>query len=219
MPHFHHKRRHTWPYCGSPANSTPRYYTPIFQGPVSVPVAVPATPAAPQAPHAPLNYHQFAVPLGTTDLNDPDDAASAGLVRPRHSFAQRFWFTPKGPIPVTNATTNTDTTSASSSRQVARPPLDKARSLFVLPTTSTVRTATGGNTTMVSYAVPSLPLTVYRPTVAVNTTQIGNGGYGYNYGYGYGHVPAGRRHHRRCHSERPRAWREPSASLWTLIEE
>ena len=215
MPHFHHRRRHTWPYCGSPANSTPRYYTPIFQGPVQVPVAVPATP---QAPHAPLNYHQFAVPLGTTDLSDQDDAASAGIVRPRYSFAQRFWFNPKGPIPVTNATLNTDTTSATSSQQVARPPLDKARSLFVLPTTSTVRTATGENT-MVSYAVPSIPLTVYRPTVAVNKSQMGNGGYGYGYGYGYGHVPGGRKHHRRCHSERPRAWREPSASLWTLTEE
>lgn len=213
MPHFHHKRRHSWPYCGSPANSTPRYCTPIFQSPVSVPVAVPATPAASQAPHAPLNYHQFAVPLGITDLNDQDDAASAGIVRPRHSFAQRFWFTPKGPIPVTNATTNTDTRSASSPRQVARPHLDKARSLFVLPTTSTVRTATGGNTMMVSYAVPSLPLTVYRPTVAVNTSQMGNGG------YGYGHVPMRSRHHGRCHSERPRVWREPSASLWTLMEE
>lgn len=216
MPHFYHRRRHTWPYCGSPANSTPRYYTPIFQGPVQVPVAAPATP---QARHAPLNYHQFAVPLGTTDLDDQDDAASAGIVRPRHSFAQRFWFTPKGPIPITNATTNTDTTNASSSRQVARPPLDKARSLFVLPTTSTVRTATGENTMMVSYAVPSLPLTVYRPTVAVNTSQMRNGGYRYGHGYGYGHVPAGRRHHRRRHSERPRAWREPSASLWTLMEE
>ena len=216
MPHFHHRRRHTWPYCGSPANSTPRYYTPIFQGPVQVPVAVPATP---QAHHASLNYHQFAVPLGTTDLNDQDDAASAGIVRPRHTFAQRFWFTPKGPIPMVNVTTDTDTTSVLSSRQVARPSLDKARSLFVLPTTSTVRTATGKNTIMVSYAVPSVPPTVYRSTVAVNTSQMRKGGYGYGYGYGYGHEPADKRHHRRCHSERPRAWREPSASLWTLMEE
>lgn len=27
------------------------------------------------------------------------------------------------------------------------------------------------------------------------------------------------RRHRRCHSEQPRAWREPSPGLWTLIEE
>jgi hypothetical protein len=27
------------------------------------------------------------------------------------------------------------------------------------------------------------------------------------------------RRHRRCHSEQPRAWREPSPALWTLAEE
>lgn len=206
MPHFlHHKRRHSWPYCGPPSHSARRHYAPVI---------------APQAPPPPLSYSQFAVPLVTTDLYEQDDAASAGIVRPRHSFAHRLWSTPKGHLATASASTSTASTS--SMRQVVRPSLDKARSLFVLPTASTVpTTTTWGNANMtVSYVVPSpLPLAVQQPIVAVSTGHMGNGGYAYGHGYGYGHLPVGRRHHRRCHSERPRAWREPSASLWTLMEE
>jgi hypothetical protein len=79
-----------------------------------------------------------------------------------------------------------------------RPPLDKARSLFVLPTTTTA-----GVNVVVSYWVPQRDAVPDR-------------------GRGVSALPSNldvERNHRRCHSEQPRAWRRPSASLWTLQEE
>lgn len=63
-----------------------------IQGPI------PVAALASQIPPLHLRYHpqsQFTVPPVTTDLYDQDDAASARIVRPRHSFAHRLWSTPK----------------------------------------------------------------------------------------------------------------------------
>lgn len=213
MPLLHHKRRHTWPYCGP----VPHSGNQLVPGPVSVPIQAQALP--PQPP-------QFVVPLVPTDLSgQQDDATSAGIIRPKTpSRAHRLWSisTPKHPV-------SNSIAASTSLRQIVRPPLDKARSLFVLPTTSasvaatatttaagTTGTAPGGNV-VVSYFVPSpspvpVPVPVSVSVQPQRPVLVGDRGR-------YCGVPPITRRHRRCHSERPRSWREPSASLWPLVEE
>ena len=204
MPHLlHHRRRHSWPYCGPVPRSSGRQYVTTL------------TNQAPEPDPASLNYSHFVVPLVPADLHGQDDASSAGIIRPKHtSRAHRLWSTPKDPVANTS-----ESHRAASLRQMVRPPLDKARSLFVLPTATTaaatpVARPTGNG--MVSYLMPSsssspspLPiLPVQQPPLTVD-----------NRGRMFNRVLDVERGHRRCHSERPRSWRQPSASLWTLTEE
>lgn len=205
MPLLHHKRRHTWPYCGP----VPR--------PGNQLVPVPGPRQAQALPPQP----QFVVPLVPTDLSgQQDDATSAGIIRPKTpSRAHRLWSTSTPKHPIANSTA-----ASTSLRQIVRPPLDRARSLFVLPTTSTPATTTataagttgsapGGNV-VVPYFVPSpspVPVSVPVPVQVQRPVLVGDRG------RNYGVPPITRRH--RCHSERPRSWREPSASLWPLVEE
>lgn len=197
MPHLlHHRRRHSWPYCGPvPRSSGRQYVTTLIN-------------QAPEPDPAPLNYSHFVVPLVPADLYGQDDASSAGIVRPKHtSRAHRLWSTSKDPVANTS-----ESHRAALLRQIVRPPLDKARSLFVLPTTTTAAAAPPGGNAMVSYLMPSpspLPLLpAQQPPLAVD-----------NRGRMFNRVLDVERGQRRCHSERPRSWRQPSASLWTLTEE
>jgi hypothetical protein len=89
-------------------------------------------------------------------------------------------------------------------RRMIRPPLDKARSLFVLPTTTSA-----GKQVVVSLWVPQAsetqPANMFTDRGRTTTDDSD--------------YLAAERNHRRCHSEQPRSWRAPSASLWTLLEE
>lgn len=209
MPHlFHHRRRHSWPYCGPVPRSSGRQYVTTL------------TNQAPEPDPLSPSYSHFVVPLVPADIYGQDDASSAGIIRPKHlSRAHRLWSTPKEPVANTS-----ESHRAASLRQMVRPPLDKARSLFVLPTTTTTAAAAaaaahGGNA-MVTYLMPSpssspSPTPSSLPVVPVQQPPLVVD----NRGRMFNRVLDVERGHRRCHSERARSWREPSASLWTLTEE
>lgn len=219
MPYlFHHKRRHSWPYCGPIARSGTASSAPVKNTPPPPPL---------RTPH--IHQPQYIVPLIPTDTvtadNYTNDAASAGIIPSKSKTRNRLWpavvKNPKSrgtgiPAPVTVSTTT-------------RPRLDKARSLFILPTVATTAVSPAGwslvphwmqiapvptpvpvpNPALVPVPVPAL-VPVQLP---VETGDRGRDRVSALNGYGLV------RRHRRCHSERPRSWREPSASLWTLREE
>ncbi|KAE8354899.1 hypothetical protein BDV28DRAFT_146605 [Aspergillus coremiiformis] len=185
MPHLlYHKRRHSWPYSGP----GPRRNVPLMR----------------VAEQQNQLKQQFLTPVVSGDYLD-DDVASAGIVRPTTTRSHhRIWPSSKatvasGPHPITSSGYSH---SSGSFRRMIRPPLDKARSLFVLPTTTTA-----GENVVISYWVPQ-----QRPTQPVASDR----------GREVSSLPkhlSVDRNHRRCHSEQPRSWRRPSATLWTLTEE
>ncbi|KAE8153747.1 hypothetical protein BDV25DRAFT_148719 [Aspergillus avenaceus] len=182
MPHLlNHRRRHSWPYCG-PA---PRRNSPVMR-----------------IPDQQVQLEQqYLTPLAPGDFLG-DDATSAGIVRSKTTRSHRIWPYSK---PAVATSANVPHINASSSyghgtgsfRRMIRPPLDKARSLFVLPTTTTA-----GENVLVSYWVQGPPVQPVVPDRGRVSTLLSDD-----------------RNHRRCHSEQPRSWRRPSASLWTLKEE
>ncbi|OOF99523.1 hypothetical protein ASPCADRAFT_203302 [Aspergillus carbonarius ITEM 5010] len=177
MPHLvHHRRRHSWPYCGPGTQLRERRNLPLV-----------------------IPEQQFLTPVGSGDLLE-DDAASAGIVRSKTARPHRRWFAPWD-------STTPGAANPGSLRKMIRPPLDKARSLFVLPTTTTA-----GESVLISYWVPQ-----GVPVTPVPAPMSGRGrASGSETGAGYLSVE---RYHRRCHSEQPRSWKRPSASLWPLEEE
>ncbi|PWY71709.1 hypothetical protein BO70DRAFT_121355 [Aspergillus heteromorphus CBS 117.55] len=201
MPHLvHHRRRHSWPYCGPGTQLRERRHLAVI--------------ALEQ------QQQQFLTPVGSEDLLE-DDAASAGIVRSKVGRSHRRWFAPKTggagavgqmQVPTTTTGTGAGTGSSGPLRRMIRPPLDKARSLFVLPTTTTT-----GQNVLVSYWVPQ---DAAAPVPPVAVPVVGGGGRAPEYGYGpaAAHLLA-ERFHRRCHSEQPRSWKRPSATLWPLEEE
>lgn len=190
MPHLaHHRRRHSWPYCGG-SNTRERRTLPVI--------------TAYEPPHS---FEQpFLTHLVPGDLPE-DDATSAGIVRSKTTWSHHFWPYSRHAVPPEQqySTTAAGSGSGSSLRRMIRPPLDKARSLFVLPTTTTA-----GDNVFVSFWVPQ------RPQLGAPAGRIPDRGR--TLGNSLGHLSIDR-NHRRCHSEQPRAWRRPSATLWTLKEE
>ncbi|KAE8385321.1 hypothetical protein BDV23DRAFT_165115 [Aspergillus alliaceus] len=185
MPHLlHHRRRHSWPYCG-PGPRRNAALTRVVEQQNQL-------------------EQQFLTPLVSGDYLE-DDAASAGIIRPKDRRSHhRIW--PHAKAPVASGQLPNPSSGYSygsgSLRRMVRPPLDKARSLFVLPTT-----CTAGENVVNSYWVPQQhPV---RPIAADRGRELSS-------------LPSHLdvdRSHRRCHSEQPRSWRRPSASLWTLTEE
>lgn len=190
MPHFlQHKRRHSWPYCGP---VTHRRNLLALRAP---------------QPEIPYPQQQFLTPVVSDGGFDVDDAASAGIVRSKITRSHRIWSSSRDAT--AGASESNGSSSTASLRRMIRPPLDKARSLFVLPTTTT----TGQNVVISYWAPPApVPLVAVQPLSAVEMTRRRivreeSGSLSVE------------RKHRRCHSEQPRAWRKPSASLWPLEEE
>ncbi|KAJ5384057.1 hypothetical protein N7517_001968 [Penicillium concentricum] len=91
-------------------------------------------------------------------------------------------------------------------RLTRRPPLNKTRSLFVIPTNM----KSDG-----SYMMPRFipPDELDKPAVPSDSDKWRSF---MSRSDTAGFMGEGR--HRRCHSEQLRAWRKPSASLWTLQE-
>ncbi|KAL5051353.1 hypothetical protein BDW71DRAFT_202534 [Aspergillus fruticulosus] len=73
MPHFHHKRRHSWPYCGSTKDLSER----------NLPIITVTGPAD-------EFEGQFLTPVEPNELFE-DDAASAGIVRTQPTYSHRLW--------------------------------------------------------------------------------------------------------------------------------
>ena len=162
-------------------------------------------------PHAWSLQPAMVVPLIAEELPD-DDAVMAGIVPPPAPRIHRMWSRP-----ITRETHEHIPISASAvearkhvhrsvlRRLIRRPPLDKTRSLLVMPTTMTA-----GDQLLISGWMP--PRISTQPIIVTDKSQA---------------PPSAastarlmvERRHRRCHSEQPRSWREPSAALWTLEEE
>jgi hypothetical protein len=105
---------------------------------------------------------------------------------------------------IVSSITEADELPTAMLRRIVWPRLEKARHL--LPSHSTTLTATvsrKNKATLSCQSMPSLPEGLVEEAEAES---------------GYLRPRPGRRH-RRCHSEQPRAWREPSPDLWTLPEE
>ena len=158
----------------------------------------------PQAPAVPF------IAEGVT--NDDDNAEMAGIVRSPTSRAHRLWSRPVQPdrhndIPgsATAVEARKHVHRSVLRRLIRRPPLDKTRSLFVMPTTMTA-----GDRMMISGWMP--PRLAARPVVVSDRGRS-------TLSTAEANQMTVERRHRRCHSEQPRSWREPSASLWTLKEE
>lgn len=192
----HHRRHHTWPHCGSEScNREPRSLELRVFNPANAPPG-----------HAPWSFQEATiVPLIAEEVPN-DDAEMAGIVRaPR---THRIWSLPLGRAREKNIPVSASAAEASRSvlrRLIRRPPLDKTRSLLVMPTTMTTR-----NQAMISGRMP--PRLAARPVVVSDRTRP-------DFSAIDTACFAAERRHRRCHSEQPRSWRRPSAGLWTLQEE
>ncbi|KAF9883630.1 hypothetical protein FE257_003137 [Aspergillus nanangensis] len=223
LPHHQHRRRHSWPYCGPGKRPLPIIKV-----------------TAPEEDENEKKTHFLTEEEGDDDeslfLYDPeDDASSAGIVRspPLHSHHNHhhpllLWphTSPKPHPPASTTTTDDDQYSLSGAssrtttlRRIIRPPLDKARSLFTVPTTNAA-----GQNVLVSYWVArqgARSLSTAGPTGSVSASEDSERGRRRRLGDELLQARRleRRRNHRRCHSEQPRAWREPSAGLWTLLEE
>ncbi|RAH72600.1 uncharacterized protein BO66DRAFT_436266 [Aspergillus aculeatinus CBS 121060] len=247
----HHRRRHSWPYCGggTQPQSLGRNWV-VFQS------------AHQQQQQLQYQYQQqqqksyqqllkqhFLVPVGSEDLLE-DDAASAGigpsLTRTRampavapNNRSRRWWSSWWSSSARGGSSPQDDHTSPSGHggpfRKMVRPPLDKAKSLFVMPTTTTQYPVGDGEEVLfTSYLVPSPPSSPRAGKLdAAGQVDATSGGLlsvpVVDVAGGRGGTGGGRRgramdllserNHRRCHSEQPRSWKRPSASLWPLEEE
>ncbi|RAH59959.1 hypothetical protein BO85DRAFT_254768 [Aspergillus piperis CBS 112811] len=193
MPHLvHHRRRHSWPYCGPGTQLRERRNLPLVI-----------------AEQQRQFEQQFLTPVGSEDLLE-DDAASAGIVRSRTARPHRRWYAPwdtTSPSASGQVTDHHAGSGSGSLRKMIRPPLDKARSLFVLPTTTTT-----GESVLVSYWMPQ------GAPILPPSGSIAERGRVADVKTGAGYLSV-ERNHRRCHSEQPRSWKRPSATLWPLEEE
>ncbi|EPS33433.1 hypothetical protein PDE_08395 [Penicillium oxalicum 114-2] len=205
----HHRRHHSWPHCGSEtctrASCNPQLCATnlALSGETISPWLTTAFPPLPE----------YGVREG--DEGD-DDAEMAGITRMQPPRIYRLWNRPfsrdRGEDLLVSPTTIKSQRSGHRGvlrRLIRRPPLDKSRSLFVMPTTRKV----GDEERFVSGWVPSQritgPVTVVERTPKVlSLPSVKKEGF-----------LVGERRHRRCHSEQPRSWREPSANLWPLQEE
>ncbi|KAF4162722.1 hypothetical protein CNMCM6936_001698 [Aspergillus lentulus] len=193
MPHLrHHRRRHSWPFSSPAAQLRERR------------IARDSSALDPST-LAELEEHYLA-PIVSEDLPE-DDAASAGIVRTRTTRSHR-WFGSKHTVRhhTSSQTSATARGGTGSLRRMIRPPLDKARSLFVLPTTTSAEKQVVVSL-WVSRPTETQPDEMYADRGRTTTTADD------------ADYLAVERNHRRCHSEQPRSWRAPSASLWTLLEE
>ncbi|PYH49173.1 uncharacterized protein BP01DRAFT_388256 [Aspergillus saccharolyticus JOP 1030-1] len=246
LVHYHHRqqhrRRHSWPYCGGGTQHQQQQQQLNW-----------AAVQSAQQQQQQLLEQQFLVPVGSEDLLD-DDAASAGIAssatqtqaatagaapRPRRWWSS--WWHPSSrgasPSPPRSGHLHLTTTSpgsdseASPLRKMMRPPLDKAKSLFVTPTIH--HPVAGDDVVFTTYWVSPPPSSVQvlpaglvesagqeAGLLAMPVVDFESGGGGDGGGLLRGRIMRMEaRNHRRCHSEQPRAWKPPSASLWPLAEE
>lgn len=201
MPHIrHHRRHHSWPHCGSElCMREPHLELRIARLGVGY-------------LNPPWSFQQTTVvPLIAEDL-PVDDAEMAGIIRSRPPRVHRLWSRPllKGKredihLSATAVEARKHVHRSVLRRLIRRPPLDKTRSPFVIPTTRRA-----GDETIIAGWMPSQIST--QPLTDIERSRTVLSG-----------VDAAKliteRRHRRCHSEQPRVWREPSASLWPLQEE
>lgn len=150
-------------------------------------------------------------PDGLDSFTD-DDIFSAGIVRSkstrqlkRSRFHRDGSSDEHGDVEIiVSSITEADELPTAMLRRIIWPRLEKARHLFPSHSaTSTTTVVRKDKAALSCHSTPSLP------DGQVKEAEL-EGDY---------LRPRPGRRHRRCHSEQPRAWREPSPGLWTLLEE
>ncbi|KAF3388352.1 hypothetical protein F1880_004013 [Penicillium rolfsii] len=202
MPHIrHHRRHHSWPYCGSEL---------CMRQPPSLELRIPR-PGDGSSNVTPWTFQQATIPLIAEEFDD-DDAEMAGIVRSRTPRVHRLWARTllrnereEIHLSATAVDARKHVHRSVLRRLIRRPLLDRTRSLFVMPTTRRA-----GDGTTISGWMPARLLAQPVTVMERNRTALA--------GIDTVKLPTERRH-RRSHSEQPRSWREPSASLWPLREE
>lgn len=160
----------------------------------------------------PWSFQQATIaPLIAEDIED-DDAEMAGIIRSRRPKMHRLCSRPVLKdrrevihLSSTPVEARKHVHRSVLRRLIRRPPLDKTRSLFIMPTTRRA-----GDETVISGWMPARISA--QPVAVFGKSQVALPG------IDTAKFLAERRH-RRCHSEQPRSWREPSSSLWPLQEE
>ncbi|KAJ5129894.1 uncharacterized protein N7515_005933 [Penicillium bovifimosum] len=200
----HHRRHHTWPHCGSELCMRQPHNLDIH---VSKPDAGPARYIAPS--------FQTAASVRQNELLC-DDMGMPELTR-QPKRVSRLWFRSN------KARTGTDQIALSGStgqtriaywgvlrRLTRRPPMIKSRSLVGVPSV----TGSGRN-----YVATGSGWVMLQ---GIKQDFVGGSGGDRLAGevVDAARIPSvlSERRHRRRHSEQPRAWREPSAALWTVKE-
>ncbi|CAG7971650.1 unnamed protein product [Penicillium salamii] len=201
MSERHHRRHHTWPHCGSElCMREPRR----FELHVSKPDDGPAV-YIPSLVHSPAAYPVMSEDLLCDDMGMPELAR-----QPKRM--PRLWFrssdkSSDGDFSVSGYSGPTwkQTPRRVFRRLTRRPPLSKSRSLFVVP--SNMMTIE-----------PNVMSAYIPPQALAHQTVVSDRGRTVTAGADAARFMAERRH-RRCHSEQPRAWRRPSATIWPLREQ
>ncbi|KAJ5923528.1 hypothetical protein N7454_008773 [Penicillium verhagenii] len=205
MPsHRHHRGHHSWPHCGSEL---------CMRAPPSLEIRNlrPITIKEANNQQWALQQQSTVVPLIAEEVPDTDDAEMAGIVRTPSRSVHRLW---SRPTQKPRCDDVPDSASAAEARKhvhrsvlrrlIRRPPLDKTRSLFVMPTMMNA-----GDQVLISGWMPprlsARPVMVTEKRSAVSVAESPQF--------------VAERRHRRSHSAQPRSWREPSASLFSLKEE
>ncbi|KAJ5773837.1 hypothetical protein N7457_008733 [Penicillium paradoxum] len=195
----YHRRHHTWPHCGSEL---------CMREPGGVEIHI-SKPGNGPASYISGSFQQAVPASFMPDELLCDDMGMPELTRqPRRP---RLWFRSNKErneqISLSGSPGQTRNTYRSVLRRLTRrPPLNKSRSLFVVPS----NVGAGDAYIRRGWIPPGVLAQQAGVSGFDGRRLVGSGAY-------VGRVAAERRH-RRCHSEQPRAWRRPSATLWTLQE-
>ncbi|CAG8892123.1 unnamed protein product [Penicillium egyptiacum] len=202
MPHIrHHKRHHTWPQCGSEM---------FMREPRGLEIHVSQLGGGP-ATYIPLSFQQaMAAPLSTEELLCDDMGMPELSRQPKRMPWLWFQSSIKGRSDqrsLLGSPRQTKQAYRSVLRRLTRrPPLNRTRSLIVVPPNMGA-----GDLYTISGLV--VPRNLAKQAVSSDLGRVKSS---------VARADAAgfmaERRHRRCHSEQPRAWRKPSATLWTLQE-
>ncbi|KAJ5482774.1 hypothetical protein N7539_006220 [Penicillium diatomitis] len=212
----HHRRHHSWPHCGSQI-CTREICNPQLRG---AQIAAGSDTDFSWTSYPNPSFHPLDSGLqdrqneADNDIYEDDDAEMAGITRMQSPRLYRLWSRSLARNRRDDLFVSPTTIQARKPgprgvlrRLIRRPPLDKSRSLFVMPTFRRQGEAEAGSGRAPSRVV-ARPVTIIERVPKILPVSELRGS----------HL-VGDRRHRRCHSEQPRSWREPSASLWPLQEE
>jgi hypothetical protein len=158
------------------------------------------------------------------DVYEEDDAVSAGIIPSQSTRHSRRWRSSSDDVyqgrrrsghgekeVIISSVTEADELPTAMLRRIVWPRLKKARALLPLHMAATSSAVRGDNVIISCLSSPNLSGKDTGPMSELHARDPE---------LHEGHLrPLAERRHRRCHSEQPRVWKEPSPGLWTLTEE
>lgn len=158
------------------------------------------------------------------DVYEEDDAVSAGIIPSKSTRHSRLWPSSSSDVSegrkrsgyrekdvIISSVTEADELPKAVLRRMIWPRLEKARQLLPLHMKARTSSVHGDNIVISCFSTPNL---------SEKEAELMSERRGRDAELNEGHLrPLAERRHRRCHSEQPRVWKEPSPGLWTLAEE